>query len=213
MAHKLHLVSYAITLLGALDAVIGRSECSARCADNANRYAELGVESYEPAWSSVPLEAGHTPPPLEQIGDHTFLVHDLLTPAESAAIIAAAERAGSFEDERINFGWGRVSHRDVLRFEDGALTSTLARRLQTVLPDIVGKNGTRHEGVVWRPAGLNTAMRMARYRPGDQLPTHNDHVTYAGPRCCSVRPALNVPAPNYSCRVCCKARRVPIRWR
>lgn len=145
----------------------------------------------------VLFSAGHDLPQLQQIGDHTFLVHGILTPAECDAIIRAAERM-HFTPEHTIFGYFQnaydsvpcttktcISSREVLRIDDATLSTVLAARMRDALPVLVAKNGTRQMGRIGRLVGLNTAMRIARYQPGDSLPTHTDHVTYAGPSCCS----------------------------
>lgn len=163
---------------------VGTHTCPSRCTDNVPRSAFDSEIIQLP--TPLPLDQSHAPDAVEPIGEHTYVVHGLLSPAESDAVIAAAEATGAFEPETIEFGLGRGhSSRDVLRFEDRALTATLARRLQGLLPELVGRNKTRLQGTVWRPAGLNSMLRLARYRPGDQLPVHNDHVTRAGRRCAS----------------------------
>eukprot|EP00966_Prymnesium_polylepis_P192930 4471818-Prymnesium_polylepis.1 len=76
--------------------------CPARCADN---HGPFPVEESAPAraWPPLPLEADLLPPLPERIGEDTFLVHGLLTEAESAAIIAVAEGTHAFEPEHIYF--------------------------------------------------------------------------------------------------------------
>ena len=82
---------------------------------------------------SLPFQKRVMPDEPEAIGDHTFMLHNLLSPAECKATIRAAE-ASSFSPERIYFGYRRdepaVSSRSVQRFEDPALSSALAARIQ-----------------------------------------------------------------------------------
>ena len=184
-----------LPMMGLLPALAwARDACPTRCTGGRD---DTGLPSLS-GQVGLPLHSGLVPPRPQQIGKHTFLLHDLLTAQECDAIISAAERTAPLSPERISFGyWANaydsvscamkpcVSSRDVMRFEDHAFATALAARLQAVLPALVAKNGTRHMGRVGRLVGLNSAMRVARYSAGDQLPTHTDHVTYAGPTCCS----------------------------
>ncbi|KAL1504919.1 hypothetical protein AB1Y20_008686 [Prymnesium parvum] len=154
--------------------------CPKRCAGSPQPAVLTDTPSL--GGDDLPLQPDWRPQPLAQLGNNTFIVRELLTRSESEAIIAAAEGSGAFSPERIDFGWGRVSTRDVARFEDPSLSHVLSQRLQMVLPDLIGRNATSSQEKVWRPSGLNSVLRIARYRPGDQLPLHNDHVTFAG-RC------------------------------
>ena len=154
--------------------------CPARC--------HAGDDTAPPPLASPmpPFESGHMPKAWKQIGEHTFELPELLTALECERLINASERAQSFANERIYFGYGyrpeepAVSNRDVLRFWSDDLASTLLARLKRLLPVLTARSGEE-----WQLAGINAGFRVARYASGDSLPTHTDHVTFAGASCCS----------------------------
>ena len=175
---RMHLWAVVLSLLFAPSRAL--DACPARC--------HAGEETAPPTLASPkpPFEAGHVPRAPKQIGEHTFELPELLTAVECERLINATERAQSFENERIYFGYGyrpeepAVSNRDVLRFWSDDLASTLLARLERLLPVLTAASGEE-----WHLAGINAGFRVARYASGDSLPTHTDHVTFAGAACCS----------------------------
>ena len=103
------------------------------------------------------------------LGDDIFVIHDFLTPAECAGLIAAAEAAG-FGDAPITTGGGFVVRKDVrnndrVMIDDEPLARDLYARARPLLPDAIGR---------WQPCGLNERFRYYRYGPGQKFEWHSD---------------------------------------
>ena len=90
----------------------------------------------------------------------------LLSGAECAALIAAAEAVG----------FGRTTYPKAYRGNqrlvatDAALAAALWRRLAAHVP----AQHTDASGAVWEAVGCNEVLRFARYSPGDEFGAHVD---------------------------------------
>ena len=102
-------------------------------------------------------------------GDDIFVIHDFLTPAECAALIATAEAAG-FGDAPIITGFGTAVRKDVrnndrVMIDDPTLAAAWFARARPALPARLGR---------WEPCGLNERFRYYRYAPGQKFDWHLD---------------------------------------
>jgi hypothetical protein len=105
-------------------------------------------------------------------------VAQLLTKAECAALIAAAEEHG--------FGQTPYSkeYRGNLRLiaTDANLSAAVWRRMQGVVPATLPLSAYEQQreadGVAseWEAVGLNECWRLAKYHPGDQFQAHVDAI-------------------------------------
>ena len=102
-------------------------------------------------------------------GDDIFVLHDFLTPAECAGLVAAAEAAG-FGAAPINTGFGTAVRRDVrsndrVMVDDLPLAAEWFARARPLLPARLGR---------WEPCGINERFRFYRYAPGQKFDWHLD---------------------------------------
>jgi hypothetical protein len=103
------------------------------------------------------------------LGDDIFVLHDFLSDAECAALVAAAEAAG-FGAAPINTGFGPrvradVRNNDRAMIDDHALAAGWFERARPLLPARLGR---------WEPCGLNERFRHYRYAPGQKFDWHLD---------------------------------------
>eukprot|EP00193_Tetraselmis_chui_P017431 CAMPEP_0177783964 /NCGR_PEP_ID=MMETSP0491_2-20121128/19416_1 /TAXON_ID=63592 /ORGANISM="Tetraselmis chuii, Strain PLY429" /LENGTH=296 /DNA_ID=CAMNT_0019304635 /DNA_START=188 /DNA_END=1078 /DNA_ORIENTATION=- len=94
-----------------------------------------------------------------------FLVTQLLTPTECAAIIRLSEAMGYTEDAPVSLGRNIRQNENCVWIADDTLTGPIYERCKHMLPQEV--NG----GAV---AGLNARWRLYKYGPGDIFRAHTD---------------------------------------
>jgi len=147
---------------------------------NGHQFASSGASAS--SYPSLPAppdgpspESTRVAPELTVTGGRLAHMDRLITPAESARLVAAAEA----------IGWQSVdweyspSYRDCERVvalsED--LAQTLWSRLRPLLRrsdlDGVRPTGWANAGA-WRPCGVNPMMRLSRYGPGHHFAPHRD---------------------------------------
>jgi len=108
-----------------------------------------------------------------------FLLHDLFSKDECAALINAAETSAGF-------GYTNYPkrYRGNLRLitTDPMLAAVVWERLRPFVPTRV----TLDDGSEWEPTGLNECWRLAKYHPGDVFGRHYDASFERSASCCSM---------------------------
>ena len=113
-------------------------------------------------------------------GGFAFVLHDVFSPAECVAMIAASEARG-YDQALINTGFAQVldrSYRNSMRniWDDHETAAEIHRRIAPYLPNEAERHsfGYRAKPALQKCEGLNERLRFLRYDPGDFFAAHQD---------------------------------------
>jgi len=113
-------------------------------------------------------------------GGFAFVLHNVFSAAECAAMIAASEQRG-YDQALVNAGHSQIldtSYRNSMRniWDDRDTADEIQRRIAPHLPSETEQHcfGYVTEPVALRCDGLNERLRFLRYDPGDFFAEHRD---------------------------------------
>mmetsp|Transcript_115918 Transcript_115918/g.322774 ORF Transcript_115918/g.322774 Transcript_115918/m.322774 type:complete len:460 (+) Transcript_115918:66-1445(+) len=117
------------------------------------------------AWARL-LDTAPCVPKMRRIGAHeVWLVEDLFSKQECAALIAAAEGRGFGATDYAKEYRGNLR----LITMDGSLAHSVWGRLQPLVPSALN-----HRHQQWTACGLNDCWRLSKYHPHDRFERHVD---------------------------------------
>lgn len=157
----------------AVQCLVSAREVSSGSVGRHDLRREIRVRS---EWGALLHAASSCKPRVEQIGDHeVWMIEDLLSDAECAALVAGAECRG-FGQTAYSKSYRGNLH---LQVDDQSLASAMWARLESLVPARVffedhPGDETEPCEVQWDACGLNERWRLSKYYPGDRFGGHMD---------------------------------------